>query len=145
MGGGRGAEGAYAGALAVDARYDEDIAAAAPTAVAVVETPLAVLPDDVPGEARALVAAGQGLAALSLLYRGGVRALDRRFGLALGDSATERECLRAVDVLSDSALVKFFGRLTRAWQRAAYAGSTTVATELEQLCADWAEHFGAQA
>ncbi|MFI5314809.1 MAG: DUF4129 domain-containing protein [Myxococcota bacterium] len=103
------------------------------------------LPVDVLGAARARFAAGDATGALSLLYRGALVALARRFGLRLPASATEGECERIARSALDAALVEDFSVLARAWLHCAYAHRPPAPDEFESLCARWSSGFGGAA
>lgn len=92
------------------------------------------LPDDPSARARELFAAGDAIQALSLLYRVVLVDLAERRALTLPDSATEFECLRAVEQTQVADRVHDFRELTRQWMSARYAGVAPGADEFEQLC-----------
>ncbi len=95
--------------------------------------PLALaLPEDVPVAVRALLARGEARAALGLLYRAQLAHL-RTAGLDIPDSATEAECLQVARRYGDPTELDWLGRLTRLWQRAAYAHLPVAADEVETL------------
>ena len=103
------------------------------------------LPADVVGAARARFAAGDPAGALSLLYRGALVQLARRFGLRLPASATEGECERIASAALEGALARDFSALARAWLYCAYAQRPPSPDEFETLCARWAAGVGARA
>ncbi len=103
------------------------------------------LPTDVPDAARALWAAGDPVAALSLLYRGALSALVNRRGLRVPSSATEGDCLRLVRARESAALADGFGCLTSAWQSAAYARRLADEPAFAALCDEWPRLFAARA
>lgn len=80
------------------------------------------LPAHPAAQARALWQAGQQRAALSLLYRASVAALERQLPQPLPDGATEAQCLAAAAHLPQQPDRELFATLVRTWQRAAYAG-----------------------
>ncbi len=103
------------------------------------------LPDDIPGQARTLWAQGEWAAALSLLYRGALATLIDRDRLELEAGATEGDCLRRVETSPGGELAVYFARLTRAWQRTAYAHRPPGAEEALGLLDSWARYFAAPA
>jgi hypothetical protein len=91
-----------------------------------------ILPDDVPAAVRELLARGSARSALGLLYRAQIAHL-RNAGLDIPDSATEAECLDVARRQADAAQSDWLGRLTRLWQRAAYAHQPVGTAEVETL------------
>jgi hypothetical protein len=77
------------------------------------------LPPDIPDTVRRLLAAGDARGALALLYRGQIARL-RRAGLALTDSATEKECIAAARARTTAAEQAWLQRLVALWQEVAY-------------------------
>lgn len=77
-------------------------------------------PLDLPETVAALLASGDTRGALATLYRGYIAALSRR-GIALRSSATEAECLAAVQRHTKPEELAWARRLVRHWRRAAYA------------------------
>lgn len=96
-------------------------------------------------QALALWQAGQGRAALSLLYRGALQTLQEERGLVLPDSATEGECLSLVRGLNYPELSQYFAELTRTWQNVAYAERLPSDAQMQQLCQRWEAHFSLSA
>jgi hypothetical protein len=103
------------------------------------------LPDDVVAAARARFAAGDPTGALSLLYRGALVQLARRFALRLPASATEGECEALARGALDGALAQDFAALARAWLYCAYAHQPPAPPEFDALCARWSTGIGASA
>jgi hypothetical protein len=95
------------------------------------------LPQNVPDEARALIAGGRVREALSLLYRGALSVLVHREQLDLGMGATENDCLRLVQRQCPPPTATYFSRLVRAWQQAAYAERPPEPAAAVDLCAGW--------
>jgi hypothetical protein len=96
------------------------------------------LPDDVGGAALALLQGGRTRDALSLLYRGALSRAVHRFGVAIDESFTEGEALRAVDARLDGPRAEYFSELVGLWQRAVYAGQTAAADPVAALCVRFA-------
>lgn len=103
------------------------------------------LPADVVSVARARFAAGDPAGALSLLYRGALVELGRRFGVRLPASATEGECERIASSALEGALAQDFARLARAWLYCAYARRPPSGEEFERLCSSWSAGWGSRA
>ncbi|MDP2228138.1 MAG: hypothetical protein Q8J78_11760 [Moraxellaceae bacterium] len=111
---------------------------------AVTATPAAhegPLPDDVATAARLAWEQGQAALALSLLYRGALRALELRHALTLPASATEGECLRLARRSGKAVVEAGFAPVVRAWQAEAYAGRAPA--DFPELLALYRQHFAA--
>lgn len=92
------------------------------------------LPEDIGAAALALLGAGRGREALSLLYRGALSRAVHRFGVDIGESFTEGEALRAVRISLDPVRSEYFSELVQLWQRAVYAGDATSPDLVSRLC-----------
>ncbi|MGE3179321.1 MAG: DUF4129 domain-containing protein [Vicinamibacterales bacterium] len=101
----------------------------------------ASLPDDVAGQARALIERGEITAALGLLYRGALSALVHRRGLSVGAGDTEEDCVRRSTLVLGAAGQAFFGDLVGCWQLAAYAHRPPSGSHAASLCDGWRVHF----
>lgn len=97
------------------------------------------LPDDPARAAWALWQRGQQDAALALLYRAAVAHLVRVRHLEVDDSATEGDCLRAARRTLPARPAAYLARLTRAWQRLAYAHRPVEEAEMRALVEGWPE------
>ena len=100
------------------------------------------MPDDIPGEVQKLWQQGEHRRALSLLYRGSVFAAVMRHGVRLPQSATEGQCLRAVDGQAGSEPAAFFRLVVNEWIRCAYGFQQPADEAVLPLCRDWNRHFG---
>lgn len=100
------------------------------------------LPRDVIAAARSLLASGNAIAALSLLYRGALVSLIHRAQVEFRAGDTEGNCLERVNGRIDRAAYTVFSRLLRMWQLAAYAHMPPGAAEMESLILAWSQHFG---
>ena len=102
------------------------------------------LPSDVAAAARAALADGRGVEALSLLYRGALAAVvaQRQIDLVAGD--TESDCLRRVQGALPATAGSCFAELVATWQLAAYAHRLPPTSQLARLIDDWDQHFGPQ-
>jgi hypothetical protein len=99
------------------------------------------LPDDVPGEVRALLAAGRVREALGLLYRGTLSGLVHGHGIELQASDTEGDALARVRAHGEAATAQYFDVLVVHWQSAAYARRLPASGDVERLLAAYAERF----
>jgi hypothetical protein len=103
------------------------------------------LPADVGASALSLLEAGRTREALSLLYRGSLSRVVHRFAVAVGESFTEGEALRAVGQRLDQPRVQYFAALVALWQRAVYAAEAPAPESVAVLCREFAPTFdGAQ-
>jgi hypothetical protein len=102
------------------------------------------LPADIVAAARAELAAGRGVAALSLLYRGALVALIHREGVEFRAGDTAADCEGRVQGRIAAPAFAFFGDLLAAWRAAAYGHFPPEAARLERLCQGWERHFGAR-
>ncbi len=92
------------------------------------------LPEDVGAAALGLLEGGRTRDALSLLYRGALSRAVHRFGVAIGESYTEGEALRAVRAGLDAPRAAYFSDLIVIWQRAVYAGEAVADEPIALLC-----------
>jgi len=99
------------------------------------------LPSDIAGAAGALLAAGKPREALSLLYRGALAALARRYRLEIGEAETEGECVVRARGALPAPTLAYFDALVHAWGSTAYAASAPDAARTQSLCRDWNLHF----
>lgn len=106
------------------------------TSIALADTPL---PDTVSRAARAAWQAGNAEEALSLLYRGALRALDQHYRIELPASATEGECLRRARTTGKAVVGSGFAPVVQAWMALAYARRQPA--DFEQLLGLYTRHF----
>jgi hypothetical protein len=99
------------------------------------------LPADVGAAALNLLEAGRIREALSLLYRGSLSRAVHRFSVAVGESFTEGEALRAVSERLDAPRVQYFSALVASWQRVVYAAEAPTAESVAALCREFAPTF----
>jgi hypothetical protein len=105
----------------------------------------ASLPDDVASAARAALAAGDVVRALSLLYRGALSVLIHAAGVDFRSGDTEAACWRrAAPVLSADGAA-YFRALLDAWLVTVYAHRPPPLEALERLCDRWPAHFRSDA
>lgn len=100
------------------------------------------LPADIVAAARAALAAGRVEAALSLLYRGALLALLQQTRIEFRPGDTEGNCRRRIAGHLDAAASRYFAELVDAWRATAYAHQPPAGPVLDDLCRNWAEHFG---
>lgn len=100
------------------------------------------LPMDIPKTAWEYWQSGKTVVAISLLYRGALSVLVTRYGLNINNSATENECLRKVKYNQPIEIYSYFFKLTRIWQKIAYAGRLPNDIEAQELCEEWQRYFG---
>lgn len=99
------------------------------------------LPADVAGAARGALARGDGVAALSLLYRGALSALIHRHQAEFRAGDTEDNCLARSRPHLATAAFAYFSRLLAAWRLAAYGHRPPAGDALAALCDEWPAHF----
>lgn len=100
------------------------------------------LPADIPGRVRQLWAEGRQREALSLLYRGSVFALVDRYGVRLPASATEGDCLVAVEEQASAPQSESFRRIVTAWIQLAYGAEQPADGTVDELVSTWPRHYG---
>ncbi len=96
------------------------------------------LPENFTQYAWALWQTDKQLEALSLLYRGSLRALATEQSLKIDESMTERECLRQVQHTQLPKVIAHFSQIMQMWQRAAYAQQFPTDEQVKILCETWA-------
>lgn len=101
--------------------------------------PEAPLPPGIGAAARRAWQAGDAVLALSLLYRGAVRALEQQYRISLPASATEGECLRHARASGKAVVGAGFAPIVQAWVALAYARRAP--TDFERLLTLYAQHF----
>jgi hypothetical protein len=101
------------------------------------------LPLDVGGAALSLLEAGRTREALSLLYRGALSRAVHRFAVAVHESFTEGEALRAVGQRLDRPQVEYFTALLALWQRVVYAAEVPTPQSVAALCREFSSTFDA--
>jgi hypothetical protein len=102
----------------------------------------ASLPADVGGAALELLEAGRTRESLSLLYRGALSRAVHNYSVAIGESYTEGEALRAVNQRLDSTRAQYFSALVALWQRAVYAADMPSAEPVATLCREFSPVLG---
>ncbi|WP_299065521.1 DUF4129 domain-containing protein, partial [Accumulibacter sp.] len=100
------------------------------------------LPADIAAAARAALARGQAVEALSLLYRGALVALIQRQQIEFAVGDTESDCLWRVAGRLPEAAERCFADLVDTWRLAAYGRRPVAVARVEELVAGWDSHFG---
>ena len=95
------------------------------------------LPDDPVDEARRAFERGESRRAVCLLYRAALVELITHHGCTFADGATEGQCVSTVRSRAPGRVFTYFARLTREWQRLAYAHRALEQRDFELLCAEW--------
>ncbi len=101
----------------------------------------ASLPADVAAAARAAWAAGRGVEALSLLYRGALVALIHRHQVEFAAGDTEEDCLRRAAGHLPGDAGGCFSELVGCWGRAAYGHQLPTPSAMGALLDQWPRHF----
>ena len=101
------------------------------------------IPDDLPGSVMALWRQGNAREALSLLYRGSVFGAVHRHGVRLPKSATEGDCISAVDQQTAESHASFFSRVAYAWVWCAYGATAPPESAMQAMCSEWPAHYEA--
>jgi hypothetical protein len=102
------------------------------------DLPAEPLPDDIPGHATVAWRRGLHRDALSLLYRGALQSLSKRFQLPLYASHTEIESVELCQARCPAVVGHYFNRLTHAWMRMAYGHRQVSDEEFDDLLRGWA-------
>ena len=102
----------------------------------------ASLPDDIAAAATSAWQKGDHRLALSYLFRGALLALSKSDRLDIPSTATEEECLHLVGQAFKGSLLAFFKKLTRTWQRLAYAHEPIGESEFWGLLREWQAYCG---
>jgi len=100
------------------------------------------IPNDLVAHARAHFADGDPERALSLLYRGALRHLER-LGIPTPFSATEAQCARLVRRVARDPLASDFDSLVRAWELCAYARRPPERRSFGRIADAWERHLAA--
>jgi predicted lipid-binding transport protein (Tim44 family) len=95
------------------------------------------LPDDLGAAARRLWQGGQQREALAMLYRGCVKQVAADLDAPMPAHATEADCLRQADLLTDDLHRQRAVNIVHAWQYAAYAGRFPDEGEVNTLLTGW--------
>lgn len=99
------------------------------------------LPANITQAALDLLHAGDGRAALSLLFRGSLSRLAHEAHVPFCRGDTEGDCLTRTHQHARPR-AHYLARLLGTWQRLAYAHQSIAPREIEILCQDWQGEFG---
>ena len=99
------------------------------------------LPADIPAAANASLQQKDSRAALSLLYRGAIRALMREHAIRIPSSATESDCLQLLATQASPTQSAAFTELVVHWQREAYAHDRLGEAAIASLIDRWPATF----
>ena len=83
--------------------------------------------------------------ALSLLYRGALVTLIHRDRMPIAHGDTEADCVRRVQATRAQETAAYFARLVAAWSQTAYGHRPPESAAVAELCAQWPQHFRAEA
>lgn len=99
--------------------------------------------DKIAHEAHKKLQKGDVVAALSLLYRGSLRAAGMAYALDIGKDKTEMVCQKLLASVSSQATWAYFSKLSEAWIQAAYAAKTPPIAQVSKLVQDFDEAWSA--
>lgn len=89
--------------------------------------------DNIAQEAQKKLKKGDAVAALSLLYRGSLRAAGMTYAIHIGKDKTELVCQTLMSSLSNKATLAYFTKLSEAWIQAAYAFQSPTFAQIDGL------------
>ncbi len=102
------------------------------------------LPDDIAGGAMQLLKKGDRRQALSVLFRGALRAVMNEYDMKINKGATESDCkVRVAEVASEQQVQTFY-RLLGVWQQEAYANQPQQEQTIASLIQEWTQAFPAK-
>ncbi len=99
------------------------------------------LPKDIPAAAEKLLREGNRRQALSVLFRGALRAVMKQYELRILRGATEADCQQTIGEVANNQQVSLFNRLLVIWQREAYANEAQDEQHIQSLINDWSLAF----
>ncbi len=99
------------------------------------------LPGDIPAAAEKLLREGNRRQALSILFRGALRAVMKQYELRILRGATEADCQQTIGEVANDQQVSLFNRLLVIWQREAYANQAQDEQHIQKLINDWSTAF----
>jgi len=103
------------------------------------------LPDDIVSAAEHLLQHGERRQALSVLFRGALRAVMDEYDLKVSRGATESDCKTSVSSVADENQTQTFSNLLKVWQKEAYANQPQQEQLISSLIADWKQAFTGRA
>jgi hypothetical protein len=99
------------------------------------------LPTNIPAAAQKLLNEGNRRQALSVLFRGALRAVMNQYELKILRGATESDCQKTIGAVANDQQVSLFNRLLVIWQREAYANDPQDEQHISVLINDWSAAF----
>jgi len=99
------------------------------------------LPTNIPAAAQKLLSEGNRRQALSVLFRGALRAVMNQYELKILRGATESDCQKTIGAVANDQQVSLFNRLLVIWQREAYANDPQDEQHISVLINDWSAAF----
>lgn len=103
------------------------------------------LPTDIAATAEQLLKKGERREALSVLFRGALRAVMKQYDLTIDRGATESDCRHGVAEVANSQQTSTFTQLLGLWQKEAYANEPQQEQLISTLIDDWRHAFDIRA
>ncbi len=102
------------------------------------------LPLDIVASAEQLLQRGERRQALSILFRGALRAVMEQYDLKVSRGATESDCKLSVSSVATANQQQTFVKLMGIWQKEAYANQPQQEQTIASLIKDWNHAFTGQ-
>ncbi len=99
------------------------------------------LPTDIVAAAEHLLAQGERRQALSVLFRGALRAIMEQYDLNVARGATESDCKQSIASVASQLQKNTFTRLLGVWQNEAYANQPQPEQTIASLIDEWKTAF----
>jgi len=99
------------------------------------------LPSDIAAAAEQLLQRGERRQALSILFRGALRAVMDEYDLKVSRGATESDCKLSVSTVANKNQTQTFSKLLGVWQKEAYANKPQQEQIISSLIEDWKKAF----
>jgi len=99
------------------------------------------LPTDIAGTARRLLEQGERRQALSVLFRGALKAVMDEYDMKINKGATESDCKSSISGVASEQQVDAFSKLLGVWQKEAYANQPQQEQLISSLIHDWTHAF----
>jgi len=99
------------------------------------------LPTDIAAAAEHLLQRGERRQALSILFRGALRAVMDEYDLKVSSGATESDCKISVSSVASKHQTQTFAKLLGVWQKEAYANKPQHEQVISSLIEDWKNAF----
>ncbi len=100
------------------------------------------LPHDIVATAQRFLQQGERRQALSVLFRGALRAIMTEYNLKITSGATESDCQASVSEVANANQTTTFSALMNLWQQEAYANQPQDEQQIKLLIDDWRDAFG---